>query len=127
MLILIRGLPGSGKSTLAKGYAGFKHYEADQFFMRNGEYAFEPARIKEAHQWCQETTANSLLRGENVVVSNTFVKCWEMKPYIDMAENFGIELKIITASGAFQNVHGVPAEVLERMRANWEPTPEQYA
>lgn len=127
MLILIRGLPGSGKSTMAKMFAGFEHCETDEWFMRDGEYCFAPMQLAEAHQWCQEKVLDALRGGADVVVSNTFVKRWEMQPYINMAEDLGVELKILTATGDFQNTHGVPAEVLERMRANWEPTPERYA
>ena len=87
-LILIRGLPGSGKSTLAKQYVAqgsFKHFEADQFFVdANGNYNFDPSKIKFAHQWCQDQVRKALVEGYNVVVSNTFTQKWEMKAYLDM-------------------------------------------
>jgi sensor domain CHASE-containing protein len=53
-------------------------------------------------------------------VSNTFTQKWEVQPYIDMAKNIGAELEIITAKGNYQNIHGVPDEVIERMKTKWQ-------
>jgi predicted kinase len=114
-LTLIRGLPGSGKSTMAQSM-GITHFEADMFFMKDGQYQFDHTKIKEAHEWCQNQTKEALDRGEQVVVSNTFVKKWEMQPYYDMCR----DVSIITLTGNYGNIHGVPEEVVERMRSNWE-------
>jgi len=43
-LILVRGLPGSGKSTFAKSLGGV-HIETDMFFIQDGEYKFDGAKI----------------------------------------------------------------------------------
>jgi len=53
-LFLLRGLPGAGKSTLAKSLGG-KHIEADMYFEYEGKYKFDASRLKEAHDWCQNT------------------------------------------------------------------------
>ena len=56
-LILIRGLPGSGKSTLAlrlmssNGLTCAQHFEADQYFMEDGEYNFTPIFIGQNPNW----------------------------------------------------------------------------
>jgi Tfp pilus assembly pilus retraction ATPase PilT len=44
VLYLVRGIPGSGKSTFAKTLSG-EYYEADMFFMVDGEYKFDVAKI----------------------------------------------------------------------------------
>lgn len=123
-LIIIRGIPGSGKTTMAKSYQGYSesysHYEADMFFMQNGIYNFDRAKIKNAHNWCQESVKSDLNAGKSVIVSNTFVARWEVQPYVDMALALNVPYKIITATGNYQNVHGVPPEVIERMKKNWE-------
>lgn len=119
-LILIRGLPGSGKSTLAKQLQGFKHYEADMFHMKDGVYCFDPAKVREAHSWCQQKTKEALEAEENVVVSNTFTRKWELEPYLTMAHTFGISVQIITVKGNFGNIHGVPEEVIADMKKRWE-------
>lgn len=124
-LIIIRGIPGSGKSTMAKkminnGQAD-SHWETDMFFLNeNGEYIFDRNQLSENHRKCQEKVRQDLEHNRRVIVSNTFVKKWEMQPYIDMAKELGVSLEILTAKGNFQNVHGVPEEVIERMKTNWE-------
>ena len=51
-LYLLRGLPGSGKSTLAKSLGG-EHVEADQYFISDGEYLFDPEfKVKEDYEIC---------------------------------------------------------------------------
>lgn len=122
-LLLIRGLPGSGKSTIARKYAerGYRHYEADMFFITSdGQYVFEPKKIKQAHIWCQQMTHRALAHGKNVVVANTFTTRWEVQPYRDIAANVGCGIEIITATGNYKNIHGVPDHAIERMRARWE-------
>lgn len=124
MLFLVRGIPGSGKSTKAKqliqeGLVDV-HFEADMYFEVDGEYVFDPSKIKDAHAWCQKETDEALAAGKKVVVSNTFVKKWETAAYFDMATKHAVNVEVIVATGNYQNVHGVPAEVLLRMKENWE-------
>ena len=122
-LILIRGLHGSGKSTLARQYAahGYRHYEADQYFMRGGEYRYRADKVHVAHRRCQERARASLRAGHNVVVANTFATRAEMKPYIEAALRYGCDVEIIEAAGDYGSIHNVPAAAIERMRARWEP------
>lgn len=124
-LIIIRGLPGSGKSTLAKQMVKNgsvdSHYEADMFFMIDGKYQFNPAKLKYAHEWCFESVRHALLtREENVVVSNTFTQLWEAERYIAMAQMEGIPVVIITCSDEYGSIHGIPEEAMDKMRARFE-------
>ena len=123
-LYIVRGLPGSGKSTfvkqnLLKSIPNTKHFEADMYFEKDGEYKYDPKLIKNAHQWCLEQTKNALKDGHNVAVSNTFTQQWEIQPYLDLANSLGVEVKVIKAEGRFKNVHGVPDEVLKKMEQRW--------
>lgn len=119
-LVLIRGLPGSGKSTMAKTMRNHCHFEADQFFMHDGEYKFDPSKLKEAHDFCQKKTEQALQINRDVVVSNTFTRKWEMQAYLDIAAKYGATVRIIKAEGNYKNVHGVPDEAIQRMRDRWE-------
>ena len=123
-LILIRGLPGSGKSTLARSLAiiGFEHFEADMYFERDGIYRYDASRIKEAHAWCQKMTREALAAGKRVVVSNTFTRLQEMEPYRSMAEL----VRVVQAKGNWENIHGVPAETIQRMKQRWEALHSGY-
>ena len=119
-LILVRGLPGSGKSTIANliDYTGFIHLETDQYW--GPDYKFDMSKLGEAHQWCQDETANMLGRGHDVVVSNTFTTKKELQPYFDIAKRFGIVPQVILCQGQYGNIHNVPVEVLEKMKNRFE-------
>lgn len=121
-LILVRGHPGSGKSTIAETlFPSFLHFEADMFFInQGGVYVFDKDKIKEAHQWCQEMTRKHIKRNFDVIVTNTFTKKWELEPYLCIAKDFNAELYVIKAEGNFQSVHGVPDEVIKRMKDTYE-------
>lgn len=122
ILYIVRGLPGSGKSTFAKSIAPV-HFEADMFFMNDGEYKFDFSKIKEAHQWCQESTQDAMVSGSpKVAVSNTFTQEWEMKPYYEMAEKYGYMVfsVIVENRHGGKNVHGVPEATLDNMRKRFE-------
>ena len=123
-LILIRGVSGSGKTTYAKKLMkddpSLSHYEADMFFYNNGNYEFNPSKLKDAHAWCKSKTEEDLRNGKSVIVSNTFTQKWEIEPYIQLGQKYKAEIIIKKATGNYQNVHGVPPDALERMRSRWE-------
>ena len=118
-LILVRGIPGSGKSTYARSLGLADHYEADMWFEERG--GFEPTRLKEAHAWCQRKAREVMDEGRTVVVSNTFVRRWEMKAYIDHADALGIPVEEIVMTGDYGSIHNVPEATIQKMRQNFEP------
>lgn len=127
-LYLLRGLPGSGKSTLAKQLGG-SHFETDKYFYdKDGNYNFDVSKLKNAHNWCQDNVGNAMLlnhtTGENetIVVSNTFTQEWEMKPYMDMAKDWGYKVFSIIVENRHGGVnqHGVPDEKLQQMNDRFE-------
>jgi predicted kinase len=120
-LILLRGLPGSGKSTLAKLICN-QHVEADMFFMEDGEYKFDPTKLKRAHEWCQNRVRVWMMSGYNVVVSNTSTQEWEMEAYYKLAEQYGYRVHSIVVENRHEGVnqHGVPVDKLEQMKNRFE-------
>lgn len=128
ILYIVRGIPGSGKTTFAKTLGGV-HFEADQYFMVDGEYKFDVAKLKEAHKWCQGQVSNAMLINYTtgnlnnvIVVSNTFTQEWEMTPYIEMAKEWEYTVFTIVVENRHggENVHGVPEDKLEIMRNRFE-------
>jgi ABC-type molybdenum transport system ATPase subunit/photorepair protein PhrA len=120
ILYCVRGIAGSGKSTFAKTLGG-RHYEADMFFIDPilGEYKFDGSKIKLAHEWCQNRVEGDMvLNVDKIVVSNTFIKRGELAKYTSL----GFPYEIIECKGNYENVHGVPAEVVARMKANYQET-----
>ena len=121
-VVIIRGLPGSGKSTLAKSMVDYLHFEADMYLEINGEYVYDASKIKQAHDWCVDSAKNALEKGANVVISNTFVKLWEIQRYIEL----GFPFKILELQGKWPNIHGVPIEMIDIMASRWEKLPTNW-
>lgn len=118
-LVLVRGLPGSGKSTLARQLRNldYAHFEADDYFVVNGVYRYDAARIREAHTWCRHQARQALVEGRRVVVANTFTRLREIVPYAEMSDH----VAVLWARGSWPNVHGVPDDKLRSMATRWEP------
>lgn len=122
-LVIIRGLPGSGKSTHAKKIAhktGSLTIEADQFFVNDGRYQFDRAKIQRAHEWCKRSCEVALKNQMDIVVSNTFVTLREMEPYFEMAKKYQADVEVLHMQGNFDNAHDVPEHTLNNMRAKWQ-------
>jgi predicted kinase len=135
-LTLIRGLPGSGKTTLATQLllsddtlptsVAF-HAEADSYFCwPDGVYRYDKSKVAAAHEWCRISTEVHMRNDENVVVSNTFTRLWEMRPYAELARKFGYKLLIIEVNGRWPNEHGVSDEHISLMAKRWEPLPMEF-
>jgi uridine kinase len=129
-LILLRGLPGSGKTTLGEVMLQSNQgnrpdvISADNYFMDDkGNYNFDPTKLKEAHNNCQQICADRMrLEFSKVVVANTFTEEWEMKPYFEMAEryNYRIHTIIVENRHGGENIHGVPKEKLQQMKDRFQ-------
>ena len=122
MIYLVRGISGSGKTTFAKTLGGI-HFEADMFFIKDGEYKFDGSKIKLVHNWCMIQTQKAMVDDEpKIVVSNTFTQEWEMETYFKLAEENGYKVFtiIIENRQGGINQHGVPEDKIELMRSRFQ-------
>ena len=129
-LILLRGLPGSGKSTLAKIILQLRSTDepevlsADDFFEdKEGDYNFDPTKLKEAHNYCQFRCSERMRQQKaRIVVANTFTQEWEMNEYFKMAEryNYRVHTVIVENRHGNENVHGVPEDKLQQMKNRFQ-------
>ena len=129
-LRIIRGLPGSGKSTLAEllkeQYNINNYYEADMFFMRDGEYKFYPTALGIAHKWCKSKVEESLQNNEDVIVANTFTTIKELNEYLKLTKLYDCNIVIYEVRTQFESIHNVPDEAINRMRNRWYNIPEDF-
>lgn len=127
-LILLRGLPGAGKSTFAQVFPTVFWYEADKYFEDSeGNYNFDVTKLREAHNWCKSRVELSMNAPNGfppslIVVSNTFTQQWEMEDYYKLAEKYGYQVHSVIVENRHngKNVHNVPEDKLEAMRARFE-------
>lgn len=132
MIMIMRGLPGSGKSTyIRENFPGAEVCSADHFFMEDGEYRFDPAKIGEAHGGCLRKYMKVLeahsesASAQTIVVDNTNTQAWEISPYIAIANAFGMEAEIVNFTVSVEtaverNIHGVPEHVIRAMNERLE-------
>nr|XP_060626834.1 NEDD4-binding protein 2-like 1 [Anolis sagrei ordinatus] len=134
-LYLLRGLPGSGKSTLARQ---LKHEfpsavifsTDDYFFTEDGTYEFDSYALEDAHKWNQKRARKAMKNGKSpVIIDNTNIHAWEMKPYVIMARENNYEVifrepdtrwKFNVRELVRRNSHGVPRETIQRMKEQYE-------
>jgi predicted kinase len=125
-VILLSGIPGSGKSSTAKFFAEeggkVRIVSADDYFMKSGEYRFDPHGLGDAHGECLRGFLGAL-QGEEydmVIVDNTNTTTLELAPYVAMSNAFGVIPELYTLdvdpeTAHKRNTHGVPLVAVQRM------------
>ncbi len=150
-LHIMRGIPGSGKSHRAMELAGGDPnniFSADNHFMKDGVYTFDPDQLWPAHKNCRYHSTKAMRAGQPVVIiDNTNIRIKEMvdyaaegwcndykvtleeptspwwvekvKPCLEDREN---EFRIIRVADLLfeKNVHGVPLSVITDMIKKWQ-------
>jgi tRNA uridine 5-carbamoylmethylation protein Kti12 len=135
-VIAMRAIPGSGKSTFAKQLVSKARNSgevavicsSDDYFYQLGEgqYAFDPSKIADAHKYCFKKFMNAVnKRADLIIVDNTNLSAWEISPYKMYAEahdyGFSInEVKSDVGEAFKRQQHGVPEEAHKRMSESLE-------
>ena len=125
-IFILRGCPGSGKSTYAKNVlkaTDVDIFSADKYFMRSGEYKFDPTELGDAHGSCKDGFALAVADGKPlIVVDNTNMVWREMENYVYIGLSTGYVVTLVDVGygidpkvAAARNVHRVPADKVVQM------------
>ena len=104
-VFLMQGCSGSGKSTIVEAleYAfGVEEVvavvSADHYWYLNdsSKYDFKVSELGKAHRWAQ-TNAKKYMEKETptIIIDNTNINQRSAQPYIDMAKEYGYEVRVV--------------------------------
>ncbi len=128
----MRGVPGSGKSTKAKKISNGSGliFSTDDFFIVKGEYIYDPKMIGQYHEQNFERTLKAMKEATPlIIIDNTNVKLWEMKKYVEAADQNGYHVQIEEPETQWawnhkicskKNSHGVPEDKIKIMIDNFQ-------
>jgi len=121
-VLILCGIPGSGKTTYArKAYPNHVILSADDYFMVDGVYRYDEAKLQQAHGDCLRRFIGECQGGgHDLVIDNTNTKPTDIAPYHAIATAYGYEVDILVIEAepevAFhRNIHGVPLEMCRVM------------
>ncbi|NXO83772.1 N4BP2 protein, partial [Sitta europaea] len=134
VLVLLRGVPGSGKSYLARNLLednpGGIILSTDDYFYKHGQYHYDPDCLGEAHDWNRKRAKEAFeMRVSPIIIDNTNIQAWEMKPYVTLAQQFKYKVmfrepdtwwKFKPKELERRNIHGVSKEKIKRMLERYE-------
>ncbi|NWV50930.1 N4BP2 protein, partial [Daphoenositta chrysoptera] len=134
VLVLLRGVPGSGKSYLARNLLEDNPdgiiLSTDDYFYKHGQYHYDPDCLGEAHEWNRKRAKEAFeMRISPIIIDNTNIQAWEMKPYVTLAQQFKYKVmfrepdtwwKFKPKELERRNVHGVSKEKIKRMLERYE-------
>lgn len=130
---IMRGASSSGKSTWVKNnLRNALVISADNYFMINGVYTFDPRKLSENHNKCLIDYLDALQDNvELIVVDNTNTKVFEVAPYYRLAEAFGYAAEIVWVVSTPEyckshNPHGTPENIIDQMFSGVEPIPHWW-
>ncbi|NXK06450.1 N4BP2 protein, partial [Herpetotheres cachinnans] len=134
VLVLLRGVPGSGKSYLARTLLEDNPdgiiLSTDDYFYKHGQYHYDPDCLGEAHDWNRKRAKEAFeMRISPIIIDNTNIQAWEMKPYVTLAQQFKYKVifrepdtwwKFKPKELERRNIHGVSKEKIKSMLERYE-------
>lgn len=134
-VIVLMGISGAGKNHFIDNRMPKPNLvvSADDFFMKEGKYVFDPKLLSQAHANCFRRTVDFLKEHREcdhdttLVVNNTNTSVSEIAPYMAAAGAYGGEghiicLRIDPVIAAGRNTHGTPLETIVKMAERMEKT-----
>ncbi|XP_061849561.1 NEDD4-binding protein 2-like 1 isoform X2 [Colius striatus] len=115
---------------LKRDYPSAVVLSTDDFFVEDGVYVFEPDLLEDAHKWNQKRACRAMRSGKSpVIIDNTNIHAWEMKPYVMMARENRYEVvfrepdtpwKFNVRELTRRNTHHVPQQKIRQMKEQYE-------
>jgi predicted kinase len=136
-VIILRGCSGSGKSSYARKLQAWAVVvSGDNFFVRGGQYLFDPILLPQAHQECFSKFLEAIAdQCEIIVVDNTNIHKWEFISYFQVASMFDYSVEIVEfipetveqiKKCIQRNVHGVPAMAVMKQVLEFEKAGDDF-
>jgi predicted kinase len=134
-IIILRGISGAGKSTMVEKISKDRKYKdvficsSDHYFMKDGQYKYNPDKIIDAHNYCMRRFLMELPNNhEAIFVDNTNIQMWHFMGYVQVAQALGCTIEIVEVKRDLkncvrENIHGVPLVCIEAMNKLWEESP----
>ncbi|MBI3671807.1 hypothetical protein HY249_03365 [Candidatus Azambacteria bacterium] len=125
-LIIVRVVSNSGKSSFVRSIMTDEdeEFSGGQFMVdENGKYRYSPSKISGAHQKCQDAVEDAMeMSVSHIFVHNTFCAKKDMDPYVELAERYGYKIHyiIVESRGRKGDLSGVPAEIREKQKKNFD-------
>jgi hypothetical protein len=102
-------------------------HSTDDFFYVDGEYRFDPGKLREYHDRNYEAFCRSLNNGVPIVIcDNTNTRRWHFERYAEAANRAGYLVAFVIMPhpqaqvAAQRTIHMVPVVAIQRMIDEWE-------
>lgn len=133
LVIIMRGITGSGKTTyLQNNYPNAFICSANDYFTdKDGNYNFIGPEVPQSHEYCKNAFVAALRNSLSLIaVDNTAIKLWEFDFYLQLAEMYGYNVRVVRMDGdpAIANtrsIRGIPESRVVSIYNNIESYPQE--
>ncbi|EKR64236.1 hypothetical protein LEP1GSC036_3870 [Leptospira weilii str. 2006001853] len=100
-------------------------FSVDDYFTdpKTKEYNFDHKKNHLAYKYCEEQARKEAENGASkIFLDNTFTLSWEIKPYFQIASQFGYAVFVVTVENYHngKNTHFIDDESLKKMASKYK-------